>query len=142
MPIYEYACPKCRVVFNFLSKRINPDRVPTCPKCGNKNMAKQVTRFAMSRGLKEPAAKAEGEQGGPPMPDMDDPRMERAMMEWNVTWSTWTRITQSTWPHDAQDERPDAGWFRPKELDVAIKRLEAGEDPEKSRKIWATCSGI
>ena len=32
----------------------------------------------MSRGLKEPAAKSEGE---PPMPDMDDPRVERAMME-------------------------------------------------------------
>src|SRR5215207_7092567 len=24
MPIYEFACPKCRVVFNFLSKRLKP----------------------------------------------------------------------------------------------------------------------
>jgi len=56
MPIYEYACPKCRVIFNFLSKRMTPDRLPTCPKCGNKKMTKQVSRFAMSRGLKEPAA--------------------------------------------------------------------------------------
>ena len=59
MPIYEYACPKCRVIFNFLSKRINPDRLPVCPKCGNKKMTKQMSRFAMSRGLKEPAAKTE-----------------------------------------------------------------------------------
>ncbi len=58
MPIYEYACPKCRVIFNFLSKRINPDRLPVCPKCGNKKMTKQMSRFAMSRGLKEPAAKS------------------------------------------------------------------------------------
>ena len=34
MPIYEYGCPKCRVIFNFLSKRINPERLPVCPKCG------------------------------------------------------------------------------------------------------------
>ena len=27
MPIYEFACPKCRVIFNFLSKRVNPDRL-------------------------------------------------------------------------------------------------------------------
>src|SRR5207247_11217078 len=81
MPIYEYACPKCRVVFNFLSKRINPDRFPTCPKCGNKKMAKQVSRFAMSKGLKEPAAKTGDEGEEDPMPDFADPRMERAMME-------------------------------------------------------------
>ena len=51
MPIYEYACPKCRVIFSFLSKRINPDRLPVCPKCGNKKMSKQVSRFAMTKGL-------------------------------------------------------------------------------------------
>ena len=53
MPIYEFSCPKCRVIFNFLSKRINPERVPACPKCGHKKMAKQMSRFAMSKGLKE-----------------------------------------------------------------------------------------
>src|SRR5512132_3547609 len=81
MPIYEYACPKCRVIFNFLSKRLNPDGSPTCPKCGNKKMEKQISRFAMTRGLKEPAAKPEGEAPDPGMPDLDDPRIERAMQE-------------------------------------------------------------
>ena len=70
MPIYEYACPKCRVIFNFLSKRIKPSTSPACPKCGNKKMSKQVSRFAMSRGLKEPAAKTETGGGEPPMPDL------------------------------------------------------------------------
>src|SRR5580765_818387 len=79
MPIYEYACPKCRVIFNFLSKRINPDRLPVCPKCGNKKMAKQITRFALSRGLKEPADSSA--ESGASMPDFEDPRVEQAMME-------------------------------------------------------------
>ena len=57
MPIYEFACPKCRRIFSFLSKRVNPDRLPVCPKCGNKKMSKQVSRFAMTRKLAEPAAK-------------------------------------------------------------------------------------
>ena len=64
MPIYEFACPKCRRIFSFLSKRVNPDRLPVCPKCGNKKMSKQVSRFAMSRKLAEPTAKAESEPGG------------------------------------------------------------------------------
>ena len=51
MPIYEFACPKCRRIFSFLSKRVNPDRLPVCPKCGNKKMSKQVSRFAMTQGL-------------------------------------------------------------------------------------------
>src|SRR3954470_14156522 len=82
MPIYEFACPKCRVIFNFLSKRIEPDRLPVCPKCGNKKMEKQMSAFAMPRGAKEPAPASPGDEGGgEPMPDFDDPRIARAMGE-------------------------------------------------------------
>src|SRR5664279_2544250 len=132
MPIYEYACPKCRVIFNFLSKRIKPDHLPACPKCGNKKMAKQMSRFAMSRGLKEPAAKTEPESGEPPMPDFDDPRMERAMMEMERDMEHLDENNPKHMAHmmrKMKDLMP-AGTV-PKELDVAIKRLEAGEDPEK-----------
>ena len=132
MPIYEYACPKCRVIFNFLSKRTNPDRLPVCPKCGNKKMTKQMSRFAMSRGLKEPAAKSEPESGEPPMPDFDDPRMERAMMEMERDMEHLDENNPKHMAHmmrKMKDLMP-AGTV-PKELDVAIKRLEAGEDPEK-----------
>jgi putative FmdB family regulatory protein len=132
MPIYEYACPKCRVIFNFLSKRLNPDRLPVCPKCGNKKMTKQMSRFAMSRGLKEPAAKTEPETGEPPMPDFDDPRMERAMMEMERDMEHLDENNPKHMAHmmrKMKDLMP-AGTV-PKELDVAIKRLEAGEDPEK-----------
>jgi putative FmdB family regulatory protein len=132
MPIYEYACPKCRVIFNFLSKRTNPDRLPVCPKCGNKKMTKQMSRFAMSRGLKEPAAKNEPESGEPPMPDFDDPRMERAMMEMERDMEHLDENNPKHMAHmmrKMKDLMPPGSM--PKELDVAIKRLEAGEDPEK-----------
>jgi putative FmdB family regulatory protein len=131
MPIYEYACPKCRVIFSFLSKRIKPDRLPACPKCGNKKMAKQVSRFAMSRGLQETAAKSGGE-GEPPMPDFDDPRVERAMMEMERDMEHLDENNPRHMAHmmrKLKDLMPPG--TVPKELDVAIKRLEAGEDPEK-----------
>src|SRR5580765_3211091 len=132
MPIYEYSCPKCRVVFNFLSKRIKPDRLPTCPKCGNKKMSKQMSRFAMSRGLKEPAAKIEGEGEAGPTPDFDDPRMERAMMELERDMEHMDENNPKHMAHmmrKMKDIMPPG--TVPKELDTAIKRLEAGEDPEK-----------
>jgi putative FmdB family regulatory protein len=132
MPIYEYACPQCRVIFNFFSQRINPDRSPACPKCGNKKMAKQISRFAMTRGLKEPAAKTQGEGGEPPMPDFDDPRMERAMMEMERDMEHLDENNPRHMAHmmrKMKDLMPPGAV--PKELDVAIKRLEAGEDPEK-----------
>ncbi len=130
MPIYEFACPKCRRIFNFLSKRLNPDRLPVCPKCGNKKMKKQMSSFAMTRGLKEPTAA--GPDGPDNMPDMDDPRIMRAMGELERDME---HLDENNPKHLAQmmkkmkDVMPPG--TMPKEMDIAIKRLEAGEDPDK-----------
>src|SRR6266851_1136498 len=132
MPIYEYACPKCRVIFNFLSKRLKPGRSPACPKCGNRKMAKQVSRFALSRRLKEPAAKTQSETSEGPMPDFDNPRVEHAMMELERDMEHLDENNPKHMAHmmrKMKDLMPPGSV--PKELDVAIKRLEAGEDPEK-----------
>ena len=131
MPIYEFACPKCRKIFSFLSKRVNPDRSPVCPKCGNKKLSKEVSRFAMSRGLKASAAKTET-NAGEAMPDADDPRVERAMMEMERDMEHLDENNPRHMAHmmkKMKDIMPPGSV--PKELDVAIKRLEAGEDPEK-----------
>ena len=134
MPIYEFACPKCRKIFNLLSRKVAPGRLPSCPKCGHRKMTRQVSAFALTRGLKAPpaAAGAGAEAGGQPMPDMDDPRMMRAMAEMERDME---HLDENNPRHMAvmmkkmKDLMP-AGSV-PKEFDVAIKRLEAGEDPEK-----------
>ena len=95
-------------------------------------MTKQMSCFAMSRGLKEtggPEA-AGGDEAG--MPNFDDPRVAQAMQE-----------IERDMPHlDENNPKHMAHMMRkmkdllppgsmPKEMDVAIKRLESGEDPEK-----------
>jgi hypothetical protein len=66
------------------------------------------------------------------MPDLDDPSVARAMSEME---SEMEHMDENNPRHMARlmkkmkDLMP-AGTV-PKELDVAIKRLEAGEDPEK-----------
>ena len=132
MPIYEFACPKCRRIYSFLSKRVKPDHLPACPKCGNKTLSKQISRFAMTRGLKEAPAPAPAVEGGPPMPDLDDPRVERAMMEMERDMDGLDENNPKHMAHmmKKMTELMPPGSM-PKALDVAIKRLEAGEDPEK-----------
>jgi putative FmdB family regulatory protein len=133
MPIYEFACPKCRRIFSFLSKGVNPGRPPVCPKCGNKKMSKQVSRFAMTKGLKESPAKTDTDTpDGPPMPDFDDPRVARAMAEMERDMEHLDENNPRHMAHmmkKMKDLMPPGSV--PKELDVAIKRLETGEDPEK-----------
>jgi putative FmdB family regulatory protein len=133
MPIYEFACPKCRKIFSFLSKRINPDRLPVCPKCGNKKLEKQLSNFAFTKGAKESPAASGAESGEDgPMPNFDDPRVARAMAEMERDIEHMDENNPKHMAHmmrKMKDIMP-AGSV-PKELDIAIKRLEAGEDPEK-----------
>ena len=93
-------------------------------------MIKQVSSFAMPRGVQEPSAAPAPDQGA--MPDPDDPRVARVMSEMERDME---HIDENNPRHMAhmmkkmKDLMP-AGSV-PKEFDIAIKRLEAGEDPEK-----------
>jgi putative FmdB family regulatory protein len=131
MPIYEFACPKCRKIYSFLSKRVNPTHSPVCPKCGNKKLEKQLSRFAMTKGLKEPAAATDaGEDEG--MPDMDDPKVMAAMNELERDMEHMDENNPKHMAHmmrKMKDVMPPG--TVPKEMEDAIRRLESGEDPEK-----------
>jgi putative FmdB family regulatory protein len=133
MPIYEFACPKCRRIYSFLSKRINPSHSPTCPKCGRKNLSREISRFALIKGAPEPkAASPDDGSGEAPMPDLDDPRVAQAMSEMERDMEHMDENNPKHMAHmlrKMKDLMP-AGTI-PKEFEVAIKRLEAGEDPEK-----------
>ena len=95
-------------------------------------MVKEVSQFAALKGAAEPAAAATG--GGAPdgMPDMDDSRVQNAMREMERDMDHLDENNPKHMAHmmrKMQDLLPaDA---MPKEMNEAIKRLEAGEDPEK-----------
>src|SRR5688500_16740051 len=134
MPTYAFACPKCRKSYSFLSKRVNPTHSPVCPTCGNKKLEKQWSRFAMTKGLKEPAAGGAGEEGegGEGMPDFDDPKIAAAMSELERDMDHMDENNPKHMAHmmrKMKDVMPPG--TVPKEMEDAIRRLESGEDPEK-----------
>ena len=141
MPIYEFLCPPCNRVYSFLTQSYDPDRVPSCPKCGATDMRRRVSKFAFVRGGAKAAGRGadspepgafDDEPGGPGGgPDLDDPRVEREMM----------RLMADAESMDENDPRQLGRLMRrmseitgeplDAEMEEAVRRLESGEDPER-----------
>lgn len=134
MPIFEFACDKCRRVFSFLARRSSEDRLPKCPKCGSRRMSKLMSGFAMlkggARGEDAPGSEDGGIADG--APDFDDAKVDRVMSELERDMD---HLDENNPRHVAhlmkrmKEIMPEGS--APKELDIAIRRLEKGEDPEK-----------
>ena len=45
------------------SPALKTERSPVCPECGNQQMVKEVSRFAMLKGVTEPDRRGRGEEG-------------------------------------------------------------------------------
>jgi len=95
MPIFEYACPPCLKIFQFLSKRLKPTRNPVCPQCGNRRLVKEISQFAALKSAPDPNAGGVDAEGG--MPDFDNPRMQHALREMERDWGAFKSTTPSTW---------------------------------------------
>ena len=124
MPIYEFYCKDCHMLFNFFSPSINTEKRPLCPKCGKLKLDRQMSIFSTGRNLKEGDDET-------PMPDLDESKMEQAM---NLLAKEADRM-------DENDPRQAANLMRKltdmtglnlgPSMEEALKRMEAGEDPEQ-----------
>ena len=124
MPIYEFYCPDCHMIFNFFSRRINVEKRPSCPKCGREGLEKKMSIFAISKNRSEP-------ENDMPFGDIDESKLEKAMMS----------LASEAENIDENDPRQAAMFMRRLfdsaglevggSIEEAISRMEAGEDPEK-----------
>ena len=123
MPVYEFYCPDCHTIFNFLSRSVNTEARPDCPRCQRPRLDRRASSFAISRGRKE-AEKPDG------LPDIDDSRMEAAMES----------LAGEAEGLDSEDPRQAARLMRRlygamgmnlgPAMEEAMRRMEAGEDPD------------
>jgi putative FmdB family regulatory protein len=123
MPIYEFYCPKCHMIFNFFSQSVNTEKRPPCPRCRKPRLDRRMSVFATPRGR--------GEEEDMPLPDLDESKMEKAM-----------NVLMKEAEHVNEDDPKQAANLMRKLTDMtglnlgpgmqeALRRMEAGEDPEK-----------
>ncbi len=123
MPIYEFYCPDCHVIFNFLSKSVDTTTRPACPRCKRKQLDRQVSLFSHTGEASE-----DGDLDDLPI---DESRMERAM---EVMASEAESMNEDD-PREAarlmQKFSDMTGMEFGEGMQEALGRMEAGEDPEK-----------
>ena len=56
MPIYEYLCRHCNRIYSFLFATMSDGGSPTCPRCGARDLEREVSLFAFVRGGTDPLA--------------------------------------------------------------------------------------
>jgi putative FmdB family regulatory protein len=123
MPIYEFYCKKCHMIFNFFSSTVNTDKRPLCPRCRKVKLERQMSLFSRVR--------HPGEEEDAPMPDIDESKLENAM----------NLLGREAETLDENDPKQAANLMRKLSgmtgmnlgsgMEEALRRMEAGEDPEQ-----------
>jgi putative FmdB family regulatory protein len=52
MPIYEYACHRCRKFVEVIVRRVTDDFEPRCPECGSKRLTRMISSFQFHLSMK------------------------------------------------------------------------------------------
>lgn len=134
MPMYEFLCEDCNRVFDFLARTPEASkRKPTCPKCGGKRMTRLVSLFAAgrkrgerSKGPESPSADAADD-----LSPAEEARMERTMAELARDMESIDENNPRQLAAVMRKLSDASGESLEPEMDEMIRRLEAGEDPEK-----------
>lgn len=122
MPIYEFYCDSCNVIFNFFSSRVNTEKIPSCPRCGKKELSKKLSTFAT-------IGKAQ-EESDDMLTGLDESKMERAF---ESLMSEAEHVNEDDPKQMASLMRKftsQTGIRLGDSMEEAISRMEAGEDPE------------
>jgi putative FmdB family regulatory protein len=126
MPIYEFYCRPCHRVMSFLSRGVNTDKTPTCPRCGSTDLVRRASAFAISKGRKE-----EPKPETTPGPDIDEARLEKAMAALAGDMDSIDENDPKQGAHLMRKLFAATGMPVGGGMEEALKRMEAGEDPEK-----------
>ncbi len=109
MPIYEYLCRRCNTIFQFLVRNPSSKTAPVCPECGKGDrMEKVMSTFS----VKSSSSSIEDMADDSSLAGLDteDPKAMASAIR-----------------RMADEMGEDLG----PEVNEALTRLEAGEDPEK-----------
>ena len=124
MPIYEFYCAKCHTIYNFFSKSVDTSKVPSCPRCPNAKLIRQMSVFATISG-------SEKTEDDHPFTGLDQKKVEREIAKFAAAAE---KITDDDPRKAAQLMRKFTeitGMKTGENFQDALQRIEKGEEPEK-----------
>jgi hypothetical protein len=127
MPIYEFYCPDNNKLYSFLARSLSmKDKVPRCPDGETLRMERRVSRFAV-------IGKAKEDTADDPFAGIDESKMDSFMaeMERDMGGLDEENPDPRQLGHFMRKMTDIMGDKTPPELREMVRRLEAGEDPEK-----------
>ncbi|MCG6898068.1 MAG: zinc ribbon domain-containing protein [Thiocapsa sp.] len=128
MPVYEFYCPDCHAIFNFFSRRVDTETRPACPRCGRPDLGRQASLFAIRGAPDQEGGGAEGD--GLPA-GLDESKLMNAFASMA---GELENLDQDDPKQAAQTMRRlfEATGLRLGDgMAEAIRRMEAGEDPDQ-----------
>ncbi|MEW6419592.1 MAG: zinc ribbon domain-containing protein [Nitrospirota bacterium] len=123
MPIYEFYCAGCNTIFNFFSGRVNTEKRPKCPKCDKGPLERVISRFAVLKGVKE--------HDDMEMPELDETKLGKAMSLLEREAKNLNKDDPRQAAHLMRKLCDTTGLNLGSGMEEALRRMEAGEDPEK-----------
>jgi len=125
MPIYEFYCEPCHTIYTFRSPRVDTRTVPACPVCGAR-LAREVSAFAH-------IVKGKNSDGNEDAESPSVQAMDQVIAKMGDRLQSLDADDAD--PSDAvrvMREMASAGGLTfNKDVQEAMARIEAGEDPEK-----------
>ena len=125
VPIYEFYCSDCHRIFNFLSRRIDTEGRPACPRCRSASLQRRPSAFAISKNRSEEKAP----EGMPP--GFDESKLEQAMSALAAEGDSLESEDPVASARVMRRLFETAGMPLNDGMREALRRMEAGEDPEK-----------
>jgi len=133
VPIYEFYCSDCHMVFNFFARRVNTTKRPKCPHCGRPKLERKISRFAVSRGKKDKdSEKGPTEDGADDLPPgFDEAKFEKAMEQLASEADGLNEDDPRQAAHLMRRLYESTGMKLNDRMEEAIRRMESGEDPDR-----------
>jgi len=127
MPIHEFYCPDCYRIYNFLARRPNVTRRPSCPRCSRPKLERKISKFAISKGL---TASSEDPNGMELPAGLDEAKMERVLVEMAGEAENINEDDPRQMARMMRKLYDGTGLPLGEGMEEAMRRMEAGEDPD------------
>ena len=127
MPIYEFYCPNNHRIYSFFARSLAySSKTPRCPDNPKHKMERMISSFSVTGRAKE-------KPDAPPGSEMDDARMDAAMAQMEREFSSMDSENPDPRQMAQMMRRMTSltGEKMPGPMDEMLRRMEAGEDPER-----------